>query len=144
MQTADDMKLYSCYTTNCRSLYDLSEAIERLSAWSQTRQLHLAANECFGFAVKNPKIYPSDHWYTLANSYLSNVNLIRDLGVSVDSNFKFDKHVSLIARKALVPSRLILKCFNSRNGSYLLKLFVHMFVRCLNIVVLFGLLNSVT
>jgi hypothetical protein len=29
---ADDIKLYSCYTTNCRSVHDLSNAIERLSA----------------------------------------------------------------------------------------------------------------
>ena len=74
---ADDIKLYSCYTTNCRSIHDLSDAIERLSAWSQTWQLHLAANKCFVFAVKNPKIYP--YTYTLANSYPSNVNFIRDL-----------------------------------------------------------------
>ena len=79
---ADDIKLYSCYSTNCRSVNDLSDAIERLSAWSQTWQLHLAANKCFVFAVKNPKIYPSDHTYTLTNNHLSNVNLIRDLGVT--------------------------------------------------------------
>jgi hypothetical protein len=39
---AGDIKLYSCYTTNCRSgIHDLSDAIESLSAWSQTWQLHL-------------------------------------------------------------------------------------------------------
>ena len=120
---ADDIKLYSCYSTNCRSVNDLSDAIERLSAWSQTWQLHLAANKCFVFAVKNPKIYPSDHTYTLTNNHLSNVNLIRDLGVTVDSNLKFDKHISLIAHKALVRCRLILKCFHSRDRLLLVKAF---------------------
>jgi hypothetical protein len=75
------------------------------------------------FAVKNPKIYPSDHTYTLANSYLSNVNLIHDLGVIVDSSLKFDIHVSLIARKALVHSRLILECFHARDRLLLVKAF---------------------
>jgi hypothetical protein len=42
---ADDIKLYSCYTTSCQSANDLSEAIERRSAWIQTLQLHLAANK---------------------------------------------------------------------------------------------------
>jgi hypothetical protein len=31
-------------------------------------------------------------------------------------SLKLDKHVSLIARKALVRSRLILKCFHSRES----------------------------
>jgi hypothetical protein len=74
-------------------------------------------------AVKNPKIYSSDHTYTLANSCLSHVNLIRDLGVTVDSSLKFDKHVSLITHKALVRSRLILKCFHSRDRLLLVKAF---------------------
>jgi ribonucleases P/MRP protein subunit RPP40 len=51
----DDITLYSCYTTNCRCAQNLSEAIEHLSGWSQTWQLHLAANKCFVFAVKTPK-----------------------------------------------------------------------------------------
>jgi hypothetical protein len=108
---ADDIKLYTCYTTNCQSdsVHDLSEAIERLSAWGQTWPLHLVANKCFIFAIENPKIYPSDYTYTPANSCLPNVDFIRDLGVTVDSNLKLDKHVSLIAHNSLVRSRLILK-----------------------------------
>jgi ribonucleases P/MRP protein subunit RPP40 len=111
---ANDIKLYSCYSTNCRSVHDLSEASERLSAWSQTWPLHLAANKCFVFAVKNPKIYSSDHTYTLANSYLSHVNLICDLSVT-PSSLKLDGHVSLFTHAAFVRSRLILKCFHSRD-----------------------------
>jgi hypothetical protein len=49
--------------------------------------------------------------------------LTRDLGVTVDSNFKFDQHVSLIVRKALVRSRLILKFFHSRDRLFLVKAF---------------------
>ena len=104
-------------------IHDLSEAIERLTAWSQTWQLHLASNKCFLFTVKNSKIYPCDHTYTLASSILSHVDFIRDLGVTVDSNLKFDKHISLITHKALVRSRLILKCFHSHDRSLLVLAF---------------------
>jgi ribonuclease P/MRP protein subunit RPP40 len=120
---ADDIKLYSCYTTNCQSIDDLSEAIERLTVWSQTWQLHLASNKCLLFSVKNSKIYPSDHSYMLDNSNLSRVDFIRDLGVTLDSNLKFDKHISLITHKALVRSRLILKCFHSHDRSLLVLAF---------------------
>jgi hypothetical protein len=40
-----------------------------------------------------------------------------------DSSLKFDKHVSLIMHKALVRSRLILKCFHSRDRLLLVKAF---------------------
>jgi hypothetical protein len=58
---ADDIKLYSCYTTNSQSVHDLSEAMERVSAWSQTWQLQLAVYKCFALAVKNSEICSSDH-----------------------------------------------------------------------------------
>ena len=55
------------------------------------------------------------------NHRLSSVDSVRDLGVIVDDRLKFDKHISLITRKALLRSRLILKCFHSRDRSLLVK-----------------------
>jgi hypothetical protein len=119
---ADDIKLYSCYTTtDCEYIQDLSDAIERLFNWSRTWQLHLATNKCFMCEVKNSKIYPNTHVYMMDNHCLSCVDSVRDLGVIIDNRLKFDKHISLITRKALLRSRLILKCFNSRDRSLLVK-----------------------
>jgi hypothetical protein len=42
-----------------------------------------------------PASYTPGSTYTVANSCLLHINLIRDLGVTVDSCLKFDKHVSL-------------------------------------------------
>jgi hypothetical protein len=106
-----------------------------LSAW----QLDLAANECFVFAVKSPNIYSFYHTYMLASSCLSHVNLVRDLGVTMDSSLKFEKHVSLITHKALVHSRLMLKCFHSHDRLLLVKASCTYVRPCLNILVLFGL-----
>jgi hypothetical protein len=85
--------------------------------------LHLAANKCFAFAVKNSKIFSSDHEYTLANIAAYRMfNLIRDLDVTVDSSLKFDKHVSLITHKALELS-FNTKIFRSRDRLLLVKAF---------------------
>jgi len=37
------------------------------------------------------------------------------MGVMVDHRLKFDIHISLVVRKAMLRSRLILKRFSSRN-----------------------------
>ena len=120
---ADDIKLYSCYTVDCQFIPDLAEAIERLFIWSQTWQLHLAVNKCFMCDIKNAKVFPCTHSYMLNNHSLLYVDSIRDLGVTIDSRLKFDKHISLIVHKASLRSRLILKSFHSRDHSVLVKAF---------------------
>ena len=61
--------------------------------------------------------------YSVNNVPLSQVDKVRDLGIIVDSSLKFDKHVSLIVHKAMNRSRLILKCFQSRDRIVLTKAF---------------------
>ena len=48
-------------------------------------------------------------------------NTIRDIGVVVDSNLKFDKHVSAIVHKAHTGAKLMLRCFTSRDRKLLVK-----------------------
>jgi len=52
------------------------------------------------------------------------VDSVKDLGVMVDHHLKFDIHISLAVRKAMLRSRLILKCFSSRNKDILLKAYI--------------------
>jgi len=61
--------------------------------------------------------------YMNNNTVLPSVNCVRDLGVIVDCHLKFDAHISLIVRKAMLRSRLILKCFSSRNKDLMMKAF---------------------
>jgi len=53
---------------------------------------------------------------------LNTASEVRDLGVIVDSKL-FDKHISLIVRKAQPQAGLILKCFCSRDRDLLMKAF---------------------
>ena len=99
-------------------------ATECLFVWSQMWQLHLAINKCFVCDIKNSKVYSCTHSYMLNNRCLSYVDLIRYLGITVDSiRLKFDKHISLVVHKASQRSRLITKYFHSRDRSRLVKAF---------------------
>ena len=49
--------------------------------------------------------------YSINGHLLNTVSEVRDLGIIVDSSLKFDKHISLIVRKAQQRAGLILKCF---------------------------------
>jgi len=115
---ADDIKLYSCY--NVTSSGDtLSVAITLLCEWSDIWQLSIAVQKCFTCSIcsyKSNAHFPRQS-YMIKNTVLSSVNCVRDLGVIVDCHLKYDAHrpISLIVRKAVLRSRLILQCFSSRN-----------------------------
>jgi len=82
-------------------------------------------SKCF-FLEDFPCFWNRFKWntnYSVNNVPLSQVDKVRDLGIIVDLSLKFDKHISLIVHKALDRSRLILKCFHSRDRVLLTKAF---------------------
>ena len=52
------------------------------------------------------------------------VALANDLGVTVDEQLHFTKHINIIARKAHTRCSLILKCFQSKNVDCLLRAYL--------------------
>lgn len=130
-------------TLHTASLYRIFQKLLSTRLLGVKQELHLAANNCLVFPVKNPNIYSSNRTYTLAYSCLSHVNLIHNLGITIHRRLKLDKHVFLITEKALVHSRFILRCFHSCDCC-LLKLFVCMCISCLNTVALLFLFIVIT
>jgi len=59
--------------------------------------------------------------YDNNNHELAHVSSILDLGVAVDGHLKFDQHIDLIVHKAMSRAYLILKTFDSRDRSLLVK-----------------------
>ena len=49
---------------------------------------------------------------------------MKDLGVYIDHRLKFSEHISIIARKAFIRAKLILKSFVSKNTELLVKAFL--------------------
>jgi hypothetical protein len=91
---------------------------------------HLAANECLVFAEQNPKTYSSNHTYTLANSCLLHVNLIRNLDLTVNGSLIF-------GTKLQSAFRLILNVFILAIVRYFMMLsFLLLYVSCqVNLIV---------
>jgi len=121
---ADDAKLYSSYSVNMTN-QNLSVAIDRLLLWSSQWQLKIANEKCLVLRISNHRCISSclHPTYSINGHLLNTVSEVRDLGVIVDSSLKFDKHISLIVRKAQQRAGLILKSFCSRDKDLLMKAF---------------------
>lgn len=121
---ADDIKLYTAYNT-AFTHNQLVIATNRLICWANTCQLILAAEKCTVNRIHSDRCKPV--WgsdtpvYKINNSILNFTDNIRDLGIIIDHGLKFEKHISSTVHKAHVRAKLILKCFNSRDRSLLVK-----------------------
>jgi len=73
--------------------------------------------------LKKP-LSPCFNIFLLNGNPLKICNTVRDLGVIIDCELKFSEHISCIVRQAMLRSRLILRCFLSRNRDLLLKAFI--------------------
>jgi len=57
----------------------------------------------------------------LNNTYIKAVDSIKDLGVIISSDLKFNHHISSIVARAHRVNNLIYKCFHCRDTDVLLK-----------------------
>ena len=97
---ADDIKRYSCHDVNS-SKSDLLVAISRLYNWSCVWQLQIAVEKCFVCIVSNSRHNNrrSSSNYGINNQAFAIVDNVRDLGVTIDSQLKFDKHMLVLCTR---------------------------------------------
>lgn len=119
---ADDLKIYSKYDPSSEQ-DDLSTALSRFSSWCRTWQLEIASDKCY-FLPLNALYYNLEKAYNINNHTIKQVEYMKDLGVIIDTNLKYNKHVSDIVHKAMSRVRSILLCFKSRNRTLLKKAFI--------------------
>ena len=93
---ADDTKMYR--QVNCdEDRKMLQNDINKLHEWAYTWQLRFNASKC---KVMH-KGYHNNHWnYTMEGIILDTVTDEKDLGVIIDEELKFHKHVSVAVAKA--------------------------------------------
>ena len=72
---------------------------------------------------RSSRFYTHDPNYCIGSITLPVITHCTDLGVSYDANLSFTSHVSKIVAKASCRSKLILKCFNSRDSRLLMRAF---------------------
>jgi len=101
---ADDQKLYTTYNLST-SHTDLSAATHWLVSWADEWQLKIAAQKCTVCRLQNPKWHKPQNYtfqvYKIDDYTLPLWDTVHDLGVRVESNFKFDKHISAITKPML-------------------------------------------
>ena len=91
---ADDTKLFN---TVSRYHKQLQEDLDKLLDWSETWQLHFNQGKCkaLHFGRNNPK-----KTYNIGNTTLEVVLEEKDLGVIVDNQLTFHKHIATAVKKA--------------------------------------------
>jgi len=115
----------------------LTTAIDKLFQWNVTWQLPIAIDKCFLCHISNTHNSYSNT-YHVNGCALPLVDSNQNLGFTVDSRSKFDKHIALIVHTAMSRCRLILKCFILEMRLYCSKRMSHTFALFLNTVPQFG------
>ena len=119
---ADDIKIYSILDDVCDGA-DIQVKLDELQNWSDQWQLDISYKKCNALLLTNKKEIPSLA-LTLCDKQLPIVDSVKDLGVIMDNQLKFDVHVNNIVLRAHKIANLIHKCFVSKDPPTLIKAFL--------------------
>ena len=101
----------------------LQGGLDALFDWSLKWQLNVSAIKCVMLQLGHTR--PNRHFkYNSNNLVLPNVTEVKDLGITVNHELKFTRHIRDITTRAHQRASLILRCFKSKDPSLLLKAFV--------------------
>lgn len=96
---ADDLKIYK-EIKDLSSVVDLQNDITRFQKWCKRKKLNLNISKC-KYIQFNKGISQSINSYTMNDTLIENVKVIRDLGIYFDSKLTFVHHIDLICNRAL-------------------------------------------
>jgi len=117
---ADDTKIYSTLSDHM-SAECLQACLDVISSWSDHWQLTLSPSKCTVLHVVAADKCRARFPYTIAGYTLSVVESVTDFGITYDNKLKFGPHIDKVCSKASSRAKLILKCFQTRSPSILLK-----------------------
>ena len=119
---ADDLKLYTVIEIETDADYaTLQGKLDELYAWSDTWQLTISFKKCNVMFIGSHR---SNIDFYLSSNLLPTVEDTRDLGVIIDSDLTFTKHINSIVSRAYTRANLIHKCFLSRDVNNLIRAFI--------------------
>ena len=96
---ADDCILYRAIRTH-DDTNKLQEDLHALQDWQQKWLMKLNASKCFVMSVLHPRRSNIVSPYRIQNHVLSTVQHYKYLGVTIQSDLKWHKHIQLITSKA--------------------------------------------
>ena len=96
---ADDCLLYKTIQSSQDSI-DLQQDLLAMQSWEETRLMKFNISKCFVMRVTQSKKYKVLYDYQLHSSTLSSVDHCKYLGVVLQSNLRWSKHIETITAKA--------------------------------------------
>ena len=84
-------------------------------AWSKSWQLQLAGTKCGSLLLKGNSSFADEHELFINNNPLDGFEIVKDLGVLMDSKLNFSAQIDSIVVKAKQRIFLIFKSFESRD-----------------------------
>lgn len=106
---ADDLKL-SRRVDNPNEAFKLQEDLDSLSRWCKQNHMTLNTNKCYHIRFSRKKHNCcKDVTYRIDDIPLKQVQQIRDLGILLDSELRFDTHIDKITSKAFKTLGFILR-----------------------------------
>ena len=118
---ADDTKFYFKSNRDVDHV-SLCSDVEATLEWMCRNQLSVASEKCSVLHLGN-RFVNSKRSYTFNGDDIPSVSSMKDLGVTVDNELNFSKHISQIAAKAFQRSNLFFRVFKCRDRDFLVAVF---------------------
>jgi ribonuclease P/MRP protein subunit RPP40 len=100
---ADDTKIYRHITSRDDAI-ELQSDIEKLEEWSKTWLLHFNHEKCHVLTMGKFTNIQYAHRYAVYNNDIEHVFDEKDLGITVDSELKFEEH---LAKKVKIANAIV-------------------------------------
>lgn len=104
---ADDLKLYNTIKSS-NDTEILQRDINIIDKWCTNNKMTLNASKCFCISFSR-KQNPTNACYFINKTKLSEVTCIRDLGVMIDNQLNFRKHIDHIIKKGAQISGFVIR-----------------------------------
>lgn len=115
---ADETKLYKAFY-NVNDCYRLQEDLDNLYNWAQLWQMELNPDKTKVLTIGRSYSFN----YILSDNVIDRVQSMNDVGVIVQSNLKFTKHCSNVAKKAYFVIRKIFSTFKHHDYRFYMKMY---------------------
>ena len=111
---ADDYKAYNAVDYKLYPML-MQKSLDSLCSWSDTWQLDLALSKCGSLMLACGTKYVDENDLIVGDHVLSTFDTIIDLGVTIDCDLRFAKHIKNMVSKARQRIFLIFKSFLVRD-----------------------------
>ena len=120
---ADDVRIYTVVRSDRPTdKVNLQNALDRVSDWSVKWQMPISAGKC-SVTVYGKSVTITKPYY-LCGCRLKFMDIVKDVGVTMNCNLQFTEHINCIVGKAHSRAYLIMVALRNRADHYIFMLFL--------------------